>query len=167
MSRACRAYLDIETTGLSPHRHEITVIGVCLERDGRVAVKQLYERTLTPHRLLAALRPVGVLHTYNGARFDLPFISRRLGVDLREHVEHVDLMYHCWRRRLFGGLKSVERQIGIGRKVTDVDGFEAVRLWRRYRDEGCRASLRKLLRYNAEDVTNLIPLRRRLGVGED
>ena len=47
---------------------------------------------------------------------------------------------------------------------TDVDGFEAVRLWWRYRREGCRESLDRLLRYNAEDVLNLVPLRERLGV---
>jgi len=161
----CRAYLDIETTGLSPLRHELTVIGIGLERGRRAEVTQLHGRTLTARRLLAALRPADVLHTYNGARFDLPFISHHLEVDLGQVLPHDDLMYHCWRRRLYGGLKAVERRLGIGREVTDVDGYEAVRLWKRYRDQGCRASLDKLLHYNAEDVLNLIPLRRHLGVG--
>jgi uncharacterized protein YprB with RNaseH-like and TPR domain len=166
MSRPCRAYLDIETTGLDARRHEITVVGVCLERGSRARVVQLYGRTLTPERLLATVAPADVLYTYNGARFDLPFIARHLGVDLCGRVAHDDLMYHCWRHRLKGGLKAVERRLGIGREVTDVDGYGAVLLWRKYRDEGCRRSLRKLLRYNAEDVRNLIPLRRMLGVGE-
>lgn len=161
---ACRAYLDIETTGLSRYHDEITVVGVCLERDGRTEVRQLYERTLTRARLLAALEPAETLYTYNGARFDLPFIHHRLGLNLARHLPHDDLMFHCWRHRLTGGLKVVERRLGIARSVTDVDGYEAVRLWRRYRREGCLESLDRLLRYNAEDVLNLVPLRERLGV---
>ena len=58
-----------------------------------------------------------------------------------------------------GGLKAVERTLGIGREpsIRGVDGFEAVRLWRRH-ERGDRAALEKLLLYNLTDVVNLVEL---------
>jgi len=41
-------------------------------------------------------------------------------------------MHHCWRNNLYGGLKAVERTLGIPRKLKEVDGYEAVKLWWRY-----------------------------------
>ena len=58
-----------------------------------------------------------------------------------------------------GGLKAVERNLGLRRDpaIQGVDGFEAVQLWRRYR-QGDRAALRKLMLYNLTDVVNLVEL---------
>ena len=58
-----------------------------------------------------------------------------------------------------GGLKAVERKLGLGRDeaIREVDGFEAVRLWRRHQ-RGDRAALGKLLLYNLTDVVNLVEL---------
>jgi uncharacterized protein YprB with RNaseH-like and TPR domain len=71
-------------------------------------------------------------------------------------------MYDCWRRNLYGGLKAVERQLGIERRLKDVNGYEAVRLWFRYVDSFDLGALSKLLEYNREDVVNLRLLRDRL-----
>jgi len=43
-------------------------------------------------------------------------------------------MYDCWSKNLYGGLKAVERQLGIERHLKDVNGYEAVRLWWKYVD---------------------------------
>jgi uncharacterized protein YprB with RNaseH-like and TPR domain len=40
----------------------------------------------------------------------------------------------------------------------------AVDLWLDYKENGSRRALKTLLRYNAEDVTNLAHIRRKLGV---
>ena len=159
-----RAYLDIETTGLSPHRAELTVVGICLEQGDRRRVVQLYEKTLTRGNLLAALKGADILYTYNGARFDIPFIEHHLRPDLAGVVPHCDLMHHCWDRNLWGGLKAVEAQLGISRESEGLDGFDAVRLWWEYRTSGSRRALSRLLQYNAEDVTNLAHIRRLLKV---
>ena len=164
MSEPCRAYIDIETTGLSPRWHEITVVGVCLERGARHEVIQLYEDTLTRRGLLDALEPAELLYSYNGASFDLPFIRDCLRADLAELFEHSDLMHHCHRHGLYGGLKAVERKLRIRRKLKGIDGFMAVQLWQAYRDDGDKRALKTLLAYNEEDVRNLIHLRRKLGV---
>lgn len=160
----CRAYLDIETTGLSRHDCDLTVIGIGLERGGRIQVVQLLEDDLYEQRLLQALEGVDVIYSYNGSRFDLPFIEAKLGIDLKECFNHTDLMYDCWRRNLKGGLKAVERALGINRRLRNVDGYVAVQLWWDYVDNNNHEALKTLLDYNTEDVVNLQVLRRRLGI---
>lgn len=73
-------------------------------------------------------------------------------------------MYHCWRANLYGGLKCVERLLGIPRRLTGVDGYEAVRLWWRYVNDYDQEALGTLLEYNKEDVVNLKELKERLKV---
>ena len=158
------AYLDIETTGLSRFYNEITVIGVYLVdgRDSRLV--QLVGDAATKDNLLGALEGVATIFTYNGSRFDLPFIHTRLEVDLASMFYHHDLMYDCWRMNLKGGFKAVERQLGIPRQLEGVDGFQAVILWWRYRSYDDENALALLLQYNKEDVVNLKALRERLSI---
>ncbi len=156
------AYLDIETTGLSRYYNEITVIGIYLV-DGRASrLVQLVGDAVTRDNILGALDGVGTIFTYNGSRFDLPFIHTCLEVALACIYHHHDLMYDCWRKGLYGGFKAVERQLGIPRQLTGIDGFDAVILWWRYRNYGDENALALLLEYNREDVVNLKTLRERL-----
>jgi uncharacterized protein YprB with RNaseH-like and TPR domain len=156
------AYLDIETTGLSPRYCEITVVRIHLVSGYKARFVQLVGEEVTANNNLLALDGVDTLYTYNGSRFDLPFIYIRLGVNLAKLFRHNDLMYHCWRNNLYGGFKGVERQLGIQRKLKEVDGLEAVRLWWKYVNDYDEVALAKLLEYNKEDVINLKTLRERL-----
>jgi len=158
------AYLDVETTGMSHAHSELTVVGVALADPQPYHVYQLVGQQITAENLLSILRPVGCVYTYNGSRFDLPFIKAKLGIDLASRFRHVDLMYGCWRCRLFGGLKAVERHLGIDRQIKDIDGRMAVELWWRYVKENDQEALATLLGYNREDVLNLHFLRSRLGL---
>jgi uncharacterized protein YprB with RNaseH-like and TPR domain len=159
-----RAYLDIETTGLSRYDCDLTVIGIGLEKSRKIEVVQLIEDDLYERRLLNVLEGVDEIYTYNGSRFDLPFIHSQLGVHLGNCFRHRDLMYDCWRYDLKGGLKVVERKLGINRKLKNVDGYVAVQLWKDYVNNNNKNALQMLLAYNAEDVVNLQMLRRKLGV---
>jgi len=156
------AYLDIETTGLSPRYCEITVVGIHLVSGYESRFIQMVGDDVTADNILRALDGVGTLYTYNGSRFDLPFIYVRLGVNLAKLFSHCDLMYHCWRNNLYGGFKAVERQLGIERQLKEVDGLEAVRLWWRWVNDYDEGALATLLEYNKEDVINLKTLRGRL-----
>ena len=153
------AYLDIETTGLSPSDCDITVTGIYIHRSETQDCIQFVGRDNSADDILAALQGVDKLYTYNGSRFDLPFIHSRLGVNLADHLPHRDLMFDCWRHRLRGGLKAVERQLGIARELPDMNGLEAVRLWWRYVESFDLEALEKLLAYNREDVVNLKTLK--------
>ncbi|MBN1804816.1 MAG: ribonuclease H-like domain-containing protein [Sedimentisphaerales bacterium] len=160
----CRAYLDIETTGLNYCYSDITVIGIALEKSKKCHVVQLIENDLYEKKLLDSLEGVDEIYTYNGSRFDLPFIKTRLGIDLNQCFKHTDLMYDCWKHNLKGGLKVVEKLLDIKRKLTNVDGYVAVRLWFDYVNDHNKQALRSLLDYNQEDVVNLRFLRRKLKV---
>jgi len=159
MSSPYHAYLDIETTGLSSFYHDITVIGIYLDDSSGGRLVQLVGGAATRDNLLQALQGVDTIYTYNGSRFDIPFIQAILEVDLKTIFHHHDLMYDCWMNNLYGGFKAVEQQLGIGRKLQGINGLEAIRLWWRYRENGDEEALALLLEYNREDVVNLKTLR--------
>ena len=156
------AYLDIETTGLSCQYADITVIGIYLVNGGDSKLVQLVDRDVNIDNLLESVDGVNTIYTYNGSRFDLPFIHGALGINLTDTFHHHDLMYDCWRCNLKGGFKAVEMQLGIPRQLKGINGWDAVLLWQRYQDYGDQKALATLLKYNEEDIMNLKVLRERL-----
>ena len=153
------AYIDIETTGLTPSASEITVIGIYICRGDETEFIQFVGRDISADAIIEALDGVDIIYSYNGSRFDLPFIRSQLGINLEVHFHHRDLMYDCWGKKLYGGLKGVERQVGITRKLPEMNGWEAVKLWWKYVDTFDLDALNKLCEYNKEDVINLKTLR--------
>ncbi len=160
----CYGYLDIETTGLSSRHCDLTVVGVATFRGAQQRVGQLIGDRIGVDGVLGLLEGVDEVYTYNGSRFDLPFIASKLDLDLKTRFHHTDLMYDCWRSNLKGGLKVVESRLGIQRRLADMNGFMAVKLWWEYVNHSDTQALRTLLEYNKEDVINLHVLRDKLGV---
>mgnify|MGYP001043926165 CR=1 FL=1 len=156
------AYLDIETTGLSYQSLYITVIGIYLVNDYSSDLVQIVGDDITGDNLLKSVNGIKNLYTYNGSRFDLPFIHSSLGINLEAITAHRDLMYDCWRFNLKGGLKVVEQKLCIARKSAGITGWDAVLLWDRYIRYGDAKALHTLLKYNEEDVVNLKTLREKL-----
>ncbi len=152
-----RAYLDIETDW----SQNITVVGIHRPDQG---TRQWTHPALHAREIREFLSGIDVLFTYNGARFDLPIIHTQLRADLAKEFFHRDLMHDCWARNLYGGLKKVERTLGIQRDTDGVDGLEAIRLWGRFRNSGDKGALDLLLKYNREDVENLESLALRFGL---
>lgn len=150
--------LDIETDGRAAGSGTVTVIGLYSHGTLTTLVQGV---DLTEEACLKALAPCRLLVTYFGSGFDLPYLARaypRLGRRLRQ-LPHLDLCPAGAAVGLRGGLKAVERQVGLGRPadVVGLDGWDAVRLWEAY-ESGDDAALERLCRYNAEDVRNLIPV---------
>lgn len=144
------AFVDIETTGLAPGHDAITVIGIYNRKEAKTYVKGINLDDVADE-----FSKYKMLITFNGARFDLPFIKHEFPEIHFNHL-HIDLMYPLKRIGYSGGLKKIEREMGIvrGDNIKDVDGWEAVRLWRRYQ-RGDEAALDTLLEYNREDIVNL------------
>jgi len=147
------AYLDIETTGLSIGRDAVTVVGVY---DGKR--ERSFVKGVNLHELPDALSNAKLLVTFNGVRFDVPFLRRGFP-RMRLDQIHVDLRYPLRRLGYVGGLKAIEREVGLERsdETEGLSGADAVRLWGAYRD-GDPDALDLLLDYNMADVVNLEPL---------
>jgi uncharacterized protein YprB with RNaseH-like and TPR domain len=143
------AFVDIETTGLSRWHDEITMIGIY---DGVTA--EIYVQGQNLQAAHERLKSFDLFVTYNGKQFDIPFIETHF--EAQYEAAHLDLRYLLREFGLQGGLKSIERQLGISRHtdVASIDGFEAVRLWRRYQ-KGDQQALHRLMQYNKEDIVNL------------
>ena len=150
-----RCYFDIETSG----NIELTVAGIYFE-DGRFV--QLIGPDIGYNELYELLDNT-VVYTYNGSRFDIPVVYRCTGLKIDSIARSHDLMYDCWRKNLYGGLKKVEKVLGIERETEGMNGHDAVILWERY-TRGDRKALDTLLRYNRDDVINLELLRKKLEV---
>jgi uncharacterized protein YprB with RNaseH-like and TPR domain len=70
-------------------------------------------------------------------------------------------MYKCWEEGLYGGLKKVEKKLGIPRD-SSINGEKAVQLWYRYNRFGDKKALKELVDYNKEDVLNISAVRQKL-----
>jgi hypothetical protein len=141
-------FLDIETTGFY---HGITMVGIYSRHGYTHHVRGI---NLERKALQEEIEQYSMLVTFYGRAFDLPFIERELGI--RTNIPHLDLCFAGRKIGLHGGLKKVERKLGISREedIRGLDGFDAVRLWRAY-EKGDDQSLDTLIKYNRADTVNL------------
>ena len=145
-------YLDIETTGLDQDRHDVTTVSV--HRGGETTTF-VQGQDLSADALRGELADAAFLVTFNGRRFDVPFLEANYDIDVG--LSHLDLMTPCRRLGLTGGLKAIESDIGIDRDKPDISGADAVRLWHEY-ERGDQAALDTLIEYNRADTANLATL---------
>jgi hypothetical protein len=146
-------YLDIETCGEHQGIQEITVIGVYDGSNVRTFVNGIDLEEFEAH-----IAPYEIMVTFNGTCFDVPCIRRRF-----PHVSlppaHIDLRFLLKRLGYGGGLKRIERELGLGREpaVKGLDGYDAVLLWKSH-EWGDPDALGRLIQYNTADIVNLKPL---------
>jgi uncharacterized protein YprB with RNaseH-like and TPR domain len=148
-------YLDIETDGgMNPD--SVTIIGLF---DGYETT--IYTKGRDLARFACECQEFDGFVTFFGGGFDVPMLKRRFPVLENVFADrlHIDLCPLLKTLGYRGGLKSIERQMGIRRRPeTDgLSGYDAVRLWRRWQEQGeeCADALRLLHMYNEEDVVNL------------
>ncbi len=145
-------FLDIETTGLT-NRDDITVFGLFDGIDTKIMIKNI---NLDYKELKNELEKYKLIVTFNGSSFDIPFIKKRCP-DLLPDIPNFDLRSAAARLDLTGGLKQIEKKLGIKRNKI-IEGFyggDAVTLWRMYKATGDDHYLNLLVEYNEEDIINL------------
>ncbi len=149
------AYLDIETDARPPYP-SITVVGI--HRNGRTTTLVRGE-DLDAEAVKDALDGCKLLVTFNGASYDLPIIQYHFPFAL-PRVPHFDLRHTCRRVGMTGGLKKIERGMGMrrAREVEYITGEDAVYLWRVWERKQSANALKMLKRYNTEDTENLRPI---------
>jgi uncharacterized protein YprB with RNaseH-like and TPR domain/predicted nuclease with RNAse H fold/dephospho-CoA kinase len=143
-------FVDIESTGLSLYYDYITVVG--WERNGRFGA---WIRGSDNEEMYRAFSEAKVIVTFNGSRFDLPFLRKEFP-DLPIPLCHIDLRFFVRRAGVSGGQKAVEERLGIVRELAlkGIAGEAAPVLWHRYR-WGDPQSLKLLVAYNHADIDGL------------
>lgn len=155
-----KAYIDIETSGLSIKKDIINIIGILCDDDFTQFVRS---RDLIPYYIdefIIMHKPTEVVG-YNSNRFDIPFMEE-FGVETLVNLKHTDLMHTCHDLNLKGGLKKVEQILGIERKHEVLNFFQQTALWQKYVNNNDRIALNRLLKYNEDDVKNLPVLEKKL-----
>ena len=143
-------YLDIETSGDYSDSDLITVIGLY---DGNRVFTFINGQNLNEFEL--AISNYDCIITFNGSSFDLPIIKRCFP-NISLPAGHIDIRFLLNRLGYRGGLKKIERDLGISRDavIAGMDGFDAVKLWEAY-SWGDKKALDLLIKYNEADIVNL------------
>lgn len=171
---------DIETTGLSPKSSAVILGGAVIsEKHDRKAVQFFCDTTDNEAELLqryvSMLTENDIIVTYNGNRFDIPFLIHRMhhyNLDTTglERLYSVDmyriLKYHSHLPEILPNMKqkTVEAFLGDAESRTDeIDGAKSVELYFEYmRSSGSQRSqlLNKILLHNRDDIVRLSDMMR-------
>ena len=164
-------FLDIETTGLSAENAQVYLIGCAyFQADGWNLIQWMdttgnEEKEILSSFLLFASGYGHLVH-YNGGRFDLPFLRKRLAAhsleDLRTDAQSIDLYAAITPYRRLLGLtdyrqQTMEALLQTGRSEEE-SGADLVRVYKKYIADPEPQLMEKLLHHNAADVTGLLSL---------
>jgi hypothetical protein len=143
-------YFDIETDGA---QDQVPTV-VALFDDGGLSV---FIQGRNMDALPEAMAERRLWVTFNGSCFDVPVLRQYFGRSFPTPDAHIDLRFVCRRLGMGGGLKEIEDKLGLGRPphMKGVNGWDAVLLWRAYRERGDVEALRFLVEYNLYDSFQL------------
>ena len=146
-------FLDIETTGLDSKNNDITVIGLFDGINTKTMIKNI---NLDYKKLKEELQRYKLIVTFNGSSFDVPFINKTYP-GLLPDIPNFDVKSITHRLNLKGGLKKIERKLGIRRNkiIEKFYGGDALTLWKMYRSTNDEYYLNLLIEYNDDDIINL------------
>lgn len=167
-------FFDIETTGFSPARTQLYLIGCATRRDTLLCLDQFFaEDSADEPALLDAffelLRGYDTILTFNGIGFDIPYLKAKCSTYHRNEPfsshDFLDLYKEAARLKFLFGLsslkqKSVELFLGIDR-VDAYSGGELIEVYKEYKKSPTKDALALLRGHNYEDVLympKLLPL---------
>jgi uncharacterized protein YprB with RNaseH-like and TPR domain len=166
-------FVDIETCGL--WNNPIFLIGVMALKGGQVWVEQYFARDYSEEAALLAYFAeralgYGLLVTFNGKSFDLPYIMdrmilHRLGQTFRQ--EHLDLLIPA--RKKYRGtlpncrLQTLEQYVCGRRRFGDTPGALIPELYHAFVRTGNAAPLDGIFHHNALDLITMAELLPHLG----
>ena len=150
-------FFDIETAGLAVDSAVTMIATLCGDR------LRVYLRGADLNDFLGRLEEPGLAVSFNGAGFDVPRLLNTFHIPAFGRP-HLDLRPVCRQHGLTGGLKKIERDLGIHRPadLQGVTGEDAEWMWRGWERDRDAGLLRRLIRYCAADVIALRLLAERL-----
>jgi uncharacterized protein YprB with RNaseH-like and TPR domain len=161
-------FLDIETMGMFAGQ-PIVVAGLAvLEAENVCRVHQYVVRDFPDelalvHEVGRALSGRGVLVTYNGKTFDLPFLTGRAayyGLRFASPSVHFDLLHFC--RRAWKGelesctLRSIEQSVLGTSRDSDLPGEYVPEFYQEYLRTRNAGFLKPIVDHNRQDVASLV-----------
>ncbi len=165
-------FFDIETLGLSAKIHPIYLLGCGRYQAGKVEItlffspNREYEAELLG-KFLEYIRGTKRLITFNGDRFDLPFVlerGKKAGLDLSflMELESLDILKRVRKLKKLLGLErcnqtAVEAFLGINR-VDEYDGGKLIEVYKAYEAGPTAEAEYALLQHNLEDVRGMAGL---------
>lgn len=141
-------YLDLEKD-----RKGITIISIS---DGENTKTLLRGKNLCKETIKEAFKRGKILISYNGSSYDLPTIKKEYGIEWKG--PHIDLKPLAEKLGMKGGLKSIEKKLGITRKyetITTIRKGEPALLYRMWKGSKDDYYGELLLEYNQADTENL------------
>ena len=170
---------DIETLGLDPKRSPMVLAGLMsVFPDGTAEVTQFFleapeEEHILLDRVIGELGRYDYIVTFNGRRFDLPYVEKRYKMiyhclpDIRPFDLDLYLLIkgHSGLKEVLPSLrqKCVEEYMGLSSSRDDlISGAESVELYYKYlteKDETLKEEIKqKILLHNFDDVVQLYRL---------
>lgn len=159
-------FIDIETLGFF-NMYPVFLIGILQFEAGRGLIRQFFARDYDEEEavlveLTDKIRNEGVLISYNGRSFDIPYLKGRLRLYGRDdcfNAFHLDLLRHTRKnyRMVLPDcrLTTVERCLLAEKRECDLPGSEVPEQYQRYLDTGDRGIIEPVLRHNAYDLLTL------------
>lgn len=171
---------DIETTGLSPKSAAVILGGAVFAENGARKAIQFFGDTIDDEKELlerytALLERADVIVTYNGQRFDIPFLLNRMkrhGLDTfgMERLYSLDiyrvLRYHSHLPEILPNMKQKTVEIFLGdsdSRTDEIDGAQSVELYYEYvNSSGAKRGqlLDSILLHNRDDIVRLSDMMR-------
>lgn len=162
-------FLDIETTGLSPNTY-LFLCGLMFLKNEDFVVEQVFARDYAEEAgVLGYVRDrlgdFDTIVTYNGVKFDLPFVMTRMAVCRLEppgSVFSVDLLHSA--RRVFRGvladnkLGTVERHLRGRERTGDIPGRFIPQAYHDYVDSRDARAMKTVLYHNRMDLFTMAVL---------
>lgn len=170
-------FLDIETTGLSPNTY-LFLCGLMYFENGDFVVEQVFARDYSEEAgLLGYVRETldrfETVVTYNGVKFDLPFIKTRMAVNrvpVFKPFTSVDLLYTA--RRVYTGklpnckLGTVEGHLRGFERTGDIPGKHIPAAYHDYVHSGDGRAMKNVLYHNRMDLFTMAVFINRLAADE-
>lgn len=169
------AFLDIETLGLT--HQPIILVGLALPQSSGIDLHQILLQSVEqePPALVEFLSQIEgreAFFTYNGKRFDLPYLKRRFNFyGMKEDFRQAHFDLYQFTKRLWGdelasvSLNSVERRkLGITREI-DIPSSMVPDYYDTYRSTNNPGPLLPLLAHNRQDLLSLTALVEKLMKG--
>ena len=161
-------FMDLETTGLSSS--PLFLIGTLVWESDRLLVRQYFARTYAEERavlslFLAAAAGKGLLVSFNGKSFDLPYVRVRAaatGLPFTIAPAHLDLLHvsrRAWGRSLPDcRLQTLERVICGRMRAGDIPGHLIPQAYHDYVRTSNARQMAECVKHNMFDLVSLVEL---------